>query len=140
MAVKEEGQLLYRGMRPDRVAANCPAKGETGAYLGARRGTDIEVHPGDTVRPRTGGMSMVVDDLKKLPSHRRPESLGGVADDHSLYVYCIDESEVPECLDIRQDRPRNAPFHRVMEPARECSFTEYLANLHATQPLWKLVG
>lgn len=132
--------MLYRGMRPDRATVDLPAKGETGAYLGARRITDIKIHTGDMVRPRTGGMSMVVNDLMELPSHRRPESLGGEADEHTLYVYSIDESEVPGCLNIRQDRPWKAPFHRVMEPARECSFTQYLADLHSTQALWRLVG
>lgn len=140
-SISREGRrLLYRGMRPDRRGSAYPARGNTGAYLGARREIDIKVDPDDTVKPRTGGMSMVVDELRELPSHRRPESLGGEADDHSIYVYCIDETDVPACLGVRQDRPAVAPFHRVMEPTRECAFTEYLADLHATQPLWRLVG
>lgn len=124
-------------MKPDPLALGRPKCGTTGAFLGARADEDIPVNADGGVLPKTGGMSTVVDDWKKLPSHRKPEALGGESEDH--HVYAMAESEFPTCLAVRQDSPKHRPHHRVVEPANACPFTQYLADLHATQHSWCLV-
>lgn len=129
--------MLYRGMKPDRRDMARPACGDSASTLGVRQMTDIVVDRHGMVSPQSGGMSVVCDNWAKLPPHRKPESHGGESDDHLLFV--LDESELPQSLVARQDKPDGFPEHRAIEPAIRCAFVDYRDCLHSTKNNWNLV-
>jgi hypothetical protein len=70
-------RTLIRAMRCE--ADGLPQVGRSARTLGVRvEGPfrDIPVSAGNTVRPGTGGMSVVFDDPNGLPRERLPRSLG----------------------------------------------------------------
>lgn len=126
--------MLYRGMRPAAGVPLRPQCGDTGATLGVRANKDLPVING-RVMPGTGGVSVVCEHWQALPAHRTPVSHGGESDDH--VIFSIAEQGLSASLQVRQDKPLSFPAHRVIEPAREMSFAEFRADVHATQPIWE---
>ena len=123
-------ELLYRGMRvaPDSL----PLVDRSASALGVRPGIDIPVLDG-RVRPNTGGMSVTADHLMAMPDHRLPKVFGGT----SVHpVFRLAYTDLSPNLVARCDRPAKSPYHRVVEPAVECSFDEYEGLLARTRVHW----
>jgi hypothetical protein len=119
-------------MRPDDVDG-LPLIASTASGLGVRRNTDIPVVDG-LVWPCTGGMSVVADDPRRLPGHRKPPSLDGTAKGH--VVFMIDDESISGPLVARRDQPVELPFHRAVEPAVAMTFEAYESAIHATRAKW----
>lgn len=126
--------MLYRGMKPDPDAPTLPQCTEDSHGLGVRADVDLPVIDG-YVDPLTGGMSVVVDDVGKLPPHRLPKHRGGRGRGH--VVFQIAEDVVPDDLHVRADQGSFAS-HRSVEPRVRCQFTEFVRAVHDTQALWRL--
>jgi hypothetical protein len=128
---------LYRAMK--RAADGLPEAGPTKRTLGVRPGDQapnndvLAVRPDDTVKPRTGGMSVAPDDPLNLPRFLRPPEFGGTGKDP---VWEIDDADLPPALTFRRDRPT----HGLVEPTDESALADYQAALATTRDKWRFVS
>jgi len=125
------GEKLYRAMK--QAADGLPAVGRSGRMLGVRIGgetADIPVDAEGAVRPGTGGMSVTVQDHRKLPRWRLPRSLGGEGRDP---VFELESPALPTELSLRVE----AGAHGLVEPAAPCAVGDYEASLASTRSAWK---
>lgn len=126
---------LYRAMRPDPANAALPLCGPDARSLGARPGVDIAVDMNGVVHPSTGGMSVSPDDLRNLPPHRRPRSLGGEGKDP---VFVVGTGDLGGPLTYRPD-PRRPGAHGFVEPAAPMAMAAYQHALCETGPRWRIM-
>ena len=71
-------QSMFRAMKQD--SDGYPLVGRSGRMLGVRVDgpfQDLPVAKDGTVAPKTGGMSVALEESHNLPKHRLPRSLGG---------------------------------------------------------------
>lgn len=122
---------LFRGMRPD-------ATGLLPKIMCGK--SSLDVTPDEITiinglaQPETGGMSVVANDFKALPGHRKPPSLGGSSKGYE--VFWISEQALPETLVARQDRPSDFAEHRSIEPSEVCAFERFRENIISTCQNW----
>jgi hypothetical protein len=90
---------------------------------------DIPVTPDGLVKPRTGGMSVSVDDPTGLPPHRLPVSMHGYSLD---VLFSLDSAVLPGEL---AERPDRLP-HAVIEPASVMQLCVYEEALGSTRISW----
>lgn len=112
-----------------------PVPGKSARTLGARPGEedDIPIRDDGTVRPATGGMSVVPPPPENMPRFRRPSRFGGTGKDP---VFEIETDELPEALAYRPD-PEQPDRHGFIEPSWAMAFGEYQRVLHDTRWLWR---
>ena len=77
-------------------------------------------------------MSVTPDDIHRLPRHTKPKTLGGRSDNPVFRISC---AVLPKALFYAADRR----YHGSIEPAQQCQFDEYQANLHETRMHWEQV-
>ncbi|MFT5431746.1 MAG: hypothetical protein ACI9OJ_002444 [Myxococcota bacterium] len=124
---------MYRAMKA--ALDGRPELDATARTLGARPGRDIVVEESGFVRPGPNGMSVTLDEPRRLPRHRRPRSLGGEGRD-PLFRMCS-KTLLPSSLVLRRDEDRPETLHGMLTPAEQCRFTEYQTALHSTRPHWE---
>jgi hypothetical protein len=124
-------KALYRAMKaqPDLK----PKTGDTSRSLGVRSEVDIPIDEDNHVQPRTGGMSTVADDPRKLSPHRRPKWLNGTGVDP---VFELKPSTLPVALATRQD---GTPHHYLLEPTHACRFDVFQCHLWSTRLDWRII-
>jgi hypothetical protein len=113
-----------------------PRVGRSGRELGVRvdgMRRDLPVAPDGTVEPRTGGMSVALDEARNLPKPRLPRSLGGEGRDP---VFRLLGAALPSALSLRPDRYP----HALVEPRHRCRLLEFESALEATRPSWMIVS
>lgn len=125
---------LFRAMKAD--PDDLPKVGRSGRELGVRvegPGRDLPVAPDGTVEPRTGGMSVALDEARNLPKPRLPKSLGGEGRDP---VFRMLGADLPPALSARPDHHP----HALVEPRYRCLLREFESGLEATRPSWSIVS
>jgi len=78
-------------------------------------------------------MSVVLDDPRELPEHRRPPSLDGTGRD-PVFTAVL---QLSRSLRARQDRPPE--LHACVEPNDACTPGAYQVLLGATRSRWSMV-
>jgi hypothetical protein len=109
-----------------------PACGPTGRTLGVRLEADILIREDGMVGPRTGGMSVALDDIRNLPIHRRPPKHGGIGPDP---VWQIEDSDLPSVLVLRPD-PDDPSRHGFVEPIEPMRLSDYQEALATSRGSW----
>ena len=134
--MSEARQSMFRAMRAE-LSDGLPTVGRSSRELGVRVDGPIRDLPigsdGSTVEPRTGGMSVALDEARNLPKPRLPKSLGGEGRDP---VFSMVATDLPTGLSVRPDRHP----HALVEPRRRCSLGEFESDLAATRPVWRMVS
>src|SRR5688500_2537555 len=95
-----------------------PKAGRSARELGVRIDghADIAVSDAGEVRPRTGGMSVALDDYRHLPVHRLPPPLGSGRDP----VYRLTTVHLSARLTLRADGHQ----HGLVEPSVICTLED----------------
>jgi hypothetical protein len=124
---------LFRSMIE--AADGMPEVGPSARMLGVRPGNTpspdvLVVHPQDMLTPGQGGMSVAIDNPKRLARHRRPASLGGLGLDP---VWLLELDDLGPPLQFRQD----GLTHGLIEPKAAMTFQEYLKALAALRTSWQ---
>ncbi|CAK2157045.1 conserved hypothetical protein [Vibrio crassostreae] len=130
---KKEPLFVVRGMKMD--SDGKPKLGECARTLGVRVPKDISPDTDGVIRDGIHGMSVSPIPVFNLPKHRRPQEWGGIGKDP---VFGIDESLLIK-FDLRFLMDPKKDSHGYIAPVGEMSYTDYVANLHATKPLWEYV-
>jgi hypothetical protein len=108
---------------------NLPVLGPEARCLGVRPGIDIPV-AGGLVSRGTGGLSVAPHSAMSLPSHRRPNSLGGTGKDP---VWALGLDGLPSTLNFQQDSAN----HGLIEPAFPMTLRQYEEALAQTRRSWR---
>ena len=133
MDLPKNKETMYRAMKED--LRGKPLAGRTARTLGVRVAgprADISPDADGMVQPGTGGMSVAMNDLRKLPKFRLPQIFGGDGRDP---VFAMEANSLPELLNLR---PVNMP-HALVEPRTSCQFLLYEQALHKTRPFWRKI-
>ena len=125
--------IYYRAMKSD--DAEKPVIGRGRRTLGLKLevdNADIPVQPNNWVLPKTGGMSVVIDDPMCLPHHRLPPLLGGSGRDP---VFALENRFLPLSHHARVDR---IP-HALIEPRERTLLNDFEAAIESTREHWRLI-
>ncbi len=124
-------------MKPD--SDGFPLTGATRRMLGVKPGhppdDDIPVDDMNHVHPNTGGMSVTIDDPRRLPKHRLPRTMGGEGRDPLYQMPC---GVLSASLQLRADQPHPS-LHRLVEPAKRSHFNEFQNQLYRTRTSWRQI-
>jgi hypothetical protein len=123
---------LYRSMK--KAEDGFPETGRSSRKLGVRMDgvfRDLTPDLQNRVQPKTGGLSVTVDDPSQIPPARRPRWLPcGLSEDP---LFHIAPSSVGSSLTIRVD----AGAHALVEPAEPMLLPDYETAIEATRPHWQ---
>jgi hypothetical protein len=136
-------QRLYRTMAKD--VDGRPRVGRSATALGVRvAGPHADVHPDvdGLVHPGGGGMSVTIDDVRMMPTVRRPAWIvvdgAEGASKHPLFALPVVAG--PLALRVRResdDETEQARFaHGFVEPANSTPLEHYEAAVTGTRPNW----
>ena len=109
-----------------------PLCGPSARMLGVRHKGDLPIGADGVVRPRTGGMSVALEDPMNLARHRRPARFKGRGRDP---VWQIEDGDLPDSLVLRAD-PENPDGHGFVEPMRPMRLRDYQEALTTTRGTW----
>jgi hypothetical protein len=125
---------LFRTMRAD--LDGYPVVGRERSMLGVRIAgplPDIRVLDDGTIKPEAGGMSVFIDP-RKMPKSLRPRTLKEKPGESPHPCFKIEEAKLPATLAFRKDKD----YHGLVEPAAQCAFADFEAQLGATRVEWKV--
>lgn len=108
--------------------------GRSARTLGVRvEGPHADVVPDrmGRVLPATGGMSVTIDDPRRMPVARRPQWLANGLSEDPLFAFAV--RELPGSLAVRIDRD----CHGLVEPIEPRPLSGYEADLASTQTRWR---
>lgn len=131
--VRSVSRTLFRAMLAD-AEDGAPRTGNLANLLGVRPGDIRGERPG----PGLGGLSVTVDDWRKMRMTVRPRAFGGQNEETTMYqVAGVVIDRAPD-LQLGSINPKK--LHAEIEARSVCSVDEFQANLAATRLTWAVVN